>query len=202
MSDASGANRVLAGAAGALALLALVAGDPYRSATTSDSGIWPALGIEIDDTQRVSAIQLAEWVRGRRPGLRVLDLRTPSQYEEFNLPKAELTTLSQLGTSEFDSTATLVVYANDAEAAQRGWLILRALGYPNVYYMKDGIGEWLGDIMNPTISPDASEGERAAFEKLAELSRYFGGLPRIEAMSKDRSTDEVLRRTMRRSCAF
>lgn len=202
MSDASGANRVLAGAAGALALLALVAGDPYRSPTTSDSGISQALGIEIDDTHRVSAIQLAEWVRGRRPELRVLDLRTRSQYEEFNLPKAELTALSQLGTTEFDSTATLVVYANDAETAQRGWLILRALGYPNVYYMKDGIGEWLGDIMNPTVSPDASERERAAFEKLAELSRYFGGLPRIEAMSKDQSTDEVLRRTMRRSCAF
>jgi rhodanese-related sulfurtransferase len=202
MSDPMGANRLLAGAAGALALLALVAGDPYPSATTANSGLSQSLGLEIDEAHRVSAIQLAEWVRERRPGLRVLDLRTPTQYEEFNLPKAELKSLSQLGTTEFDSTATLVVYGDDAEAAQRGWLILRALGYPNVYYMKDGIGEWLGDIMNPTISPDASEGERAAFEKLAELSRYFGGLPRIEAMSKDQSTDEVLRRTMRRSCAF
>jgi rhodanese-related sulfurtransferase len=202
MSDPMGANRLLAGAAGALALLALVAGDPYPSATTANSGLSQSLGLEIDEAHRVSAIQLAEWVRERRPGLRVLDLRTPTQYEEFNLPKAELKSLSQLGTTEFDSTATLVVYGDDAEAAQRGWLILRALGYPNVYYMKDGIGEWLGDIMNPTISPDASEGERAAFEKLAELSRYFGGLPRIGAMSKDQSTDEVLRRTMRRSCAF
>jgi len=202
VSDPPGVNRILAGAAGALAVLALVAGDPYANAATANAEGSQTLGIEMDDAHRVTAIELAEWVRGRKAGLRVLDLRTPSEYEQFNLPKAELTSLSQLGITEFDSSATLVVYANDTEMAQRGWLILRALGYSNVYFMEDGIGEWLKDIMNPTISPDASQIERTAFEKLAELSRYFGGLPRIEAMSKDQSTDEVLQRTMRRSCAF
>jgi rhodanese-related sulfurtransferase len=197
-----GANRVLAGTAAVLAVFALVAGDPYPAALNFTGTDSQSLGMSIDGAQRVTAIQLAEWVRERRPGLRVLDLRAASDYEEFNLPRAEHTSLEQLGIAGFDSTATLVVYAGDTDTAQRGWLILRALGYSDVYFMEDGVGEWLSDIMNPTISPEAPESERAEFERVAELSRYFGGLPRVEAMSEDRSTREVLQRTIRRGCAF
>ncbi len=202
MIDRVGVNRFLAGAAGALAVLALIAGNPHPSATSSTADGETIPGMAIDDAYRITAVQLAEWLRERRPGIRVLDLRRESEYTQFSLPKAELTELAQLGVIGIDSAATIVVYAGEAETAKRAWVILRALGYEDVYFLEDGIGEWLADIMNPTVSPDASPSERADFDRLAELSRYFGGLPRVAAMSRDRSTEAVLQRTMRRGCAF
>jgi hypothetical protein len=73
-----------------------------------------------------------------------------------------------------------------------------------VLYMRDGISDWLTEILNPRRARAESPDVVAAFEMKAELSRYFGGLPRItddepEGMT---STAAVLTKTKRRGCAF
>ncbi len=181
-------NGALATAAFVLGLAALVAGSPYRE--MSDRVWAPA------PDGSVSALVVAQWLRERKTGLRVVDLRGPEEYEQFHLPRAE-------PLRAFEPGETVVVYGADSLEARLAAQRLRDAGIDTAYYLADGVAAWFTDVLNPTLSPDASPGERAAWERVAELSRYFGGLPRIVSRgAAQRSTAEVMRRTMRRGCAF
>jgi hypothetical protein len=93
-----------------------------------------------------------------------------------------------------------VLYGDEVSVARA----LRSLagGPGSVRYMVDGVGEWLSEIMNPVIAPDATPEERAAFDRVAELSRYFGGMPRVGSATDRGSPERLLERTQRRGCAF
>jgi hypothetical protein len=96
---------------------------------------------------------------------------------------------------------TLVVYgAGDgrAKAARQG---LDEAGLAESYYLADGITEWLEDVMSPRLDPAASPEQLAAFGKAAELSRYFGGTPRLGRPGSDNDTATV-RRPPREGCGF
>jgi rhodanese-related sulfurtransferase len=190
-------NRLLATVALVLGAGALVAGSPYRGdAERARSAAEPVAWVPAADG-RVSALLVAQWLRERKAGLRISDLRGVEAYEQFHLPKAEP------APQAFSRGETVVVYGTDSVEARLAASTLREAGMEQAYYLADGVGEWLTELLNPTLSPDASPEERAVWARIAELSRYFGGLPRIQAgVAEPRSAAEVLRRTVRRSCAF
>jgi 3-mercaptopyruvate sulfurtransferase SseA len=97
------------------------------------------------------------------------------------------------------------VYADGGDLAARAWVVLRARGRADVRVLPDGVGDWLRDVLNPTITADAPAAAREQFAAQAALSRYFGGLPRVlrDGTAPDTaSTAGLLRRTSRRGCAF
>ncbi len=196
-------NGLLAAAALVLGVGAPVAGSPYRGdAHRAPPAAEPVAWVPAADG-RVSALLVAEWLRERKPGLRISDLRGVDAYERFHLPKAEPVAPQDLLPEAFSRDETVVVYGPDSAEARLAASTLREAGIGQAYYLADGVAEWLTEILNPTLSPDAAPEERAAWERTAELSRYFGGLPRIEAgVAEPRSAAEVLRRTVRRGCAF
>jgi hypothetical protein len=57
-------------------------------------------------------------------------------------------------------------------------VFLRALGHRRVLFLRNGLHEWLDDVMSPTLAADAPPGAEVAFARVAELSRWFGGTPR------------------------
>ncbi len=196
------ANGLLAAAALMLGVGALVAGSPYRGDAERAPDGEPVAWVPAADG-RVSALLVAEWLRERKPGLRISDLRGVDAYEQFHLPRAEPLAPLDMSPAAFSRDETVVVYGSDSVEARLAASTLRETGIGQAYYLADGVAEWLTELLNPTLAPDASPAERAAWERTAELSRYFGGLPRIEAgAAEPRSAAEVLRRTVRRGCAF
>ena len=66
----------------------------------------------------------------------------------------------------------------------------------------DGVAEWLNEVMSPRLDTTSSTAEElAAFQEIAELSRYFGGTPRLGGPESDNDTATVLR-PPRRGCGF
>jgi rhodanese-related sulfurtransferase len=126
----------------------------------------------------VSAIELASWLRAGRAGLRVIDVRSPSEFRAYHVPTAENVPLDALTAARFAPGDTIVVYSEAGVHGAQAWVFLRALGHRRVYFLRRGLDEWLDDVMSPTLAPDASPAERAEFAHVAELSRWFGGLPR------------------------
>lgn len=166
-------HRWLAAAAALGGVLAPLA-DRRRAAIDVDE----LARVVASERDHVSAIELAAWLREHRPKLRVIDVRTASEYEAYAIPTAEHVPLDALSTAHFATDETIVLYSEAGVHGAQAWVFLRALGYQRVYFLRRGLNEWLDDVMSPTLQPSASPAERAAFARVAELSRWFGGFPR------------------------
>jgi len=126
-----------------------------------------------------TAVALAEAiVNGEMP--RVFDLRPQAEFEAFHVPSATRTTLRDLMALDLPRTTRVVLYSGDATEAARASMLLRLRGYRDVTFLRQGLYEWIARVHEPALAADATPGERAEFERLAALSRYFGGQPRLD----------------------
>jgi len=189
MSRVRSPNRALAAIALLLGGLAPLAGSSFTSRARLDP----------DGPARAHAVELAGWLRERR-AVQVVDLRDSARFADFHLPTARRMEEDELERLELTRADTVVLYGDEAVVARAHRA--HADGPARVLYMVDGVGEWLTDIMNPVIAPDATPEERAAFAPIAELSRYFGGLPRTGLLPAKEASVQLLERTRRRGCAF
>lgn len=170
--------RRLAYLAGILGAAAAVAGSPYASA----HGYIDVNILSRDvaaERDHVTAIELAAWIRDRRPGLRVVDVRTEAEYEAFHVPTAERVAIDSLTQSTLRPTDTVVLYSEGGAHAAQAWVFLHALGFQHVYFLRGGLYEWLEQVMNPSLASNASPHDSSEFAKTSALSRYFGGTPHL-----------------------
>jgi len=149
----------------ALALLALVLGS---LAAIAGSVVPPPAADE------VSAVDLAQWIRDRRPRLLVVDARAAEAFDRDRLPGALL--LADIDAEALRSADTVVVYAD----AGVDTTALRELANARrLLRLHGGIAAWNEDVLFPVIRADASERQQRDFAARAALSRYFGGSPRL-----------------------
>jgi rhodanese-related sulfurtransferase len=172
------ATRTLGAGALLLGLAAPFAGSPYLPAQG---------GIDVDGLARViasgddhvTASDLAGWIRDRKQNLRVIDVRGPDAFAAYSIPTAENIPIDRLARAAFSKDEIIVLYSEGGAHAGQAWVLLRALGLTNVFFIAGGMVDWHEEIMAPELPVDASEEERRAFEARADLSRYFGGEPQI-----------------------
>jgi rhodanese-related sulfurtransferase len=179
-------HRLLAGVAALGGVLAAFAGNPYPAKTHDRIDVRSLAAEVTKENDHVTALELAQWIKDRKPGLRVVDLRSPAEFDEYHVPGATRLSLEELVATRFAPDETLVLISDGGAHAAQGWVLLRASGYEHVYFLRGGLGEWLVDVMNPVgASPEA-----------AALSRYFGGLPRKDAAQAQAPANSV--KTMKR----
>lgn len=166
------------GVALVLGLAAVFAGTPDRARNARLDVESLARAVEHED-DHVTAIELAEWIRDRRPGLRVVDIRSSGEFDALHIPTAERIPLSDLSRTPFRRDETIVLYSEGGAHAGQGWVFLRALGYARVYFLRGGLREWIDDVMSPVIAPTAGDSAKKAFAHVSDLSRYFGGSPHV-----------------------
>ncbi|HEX3070752.1 MAG TPA: YeeE/YedE thiosulfate transporter family protein [Thermoanaerobaculia bacterium] len=181
-------GNLLAWAAMLLGALAAFAGSPYRAsrATVDVQRLASAVAHEED---HVTAIELAEWIRGRKAGLRIVDLRTAAEFETYHVPRAERIALESLATAPLRVNDAIVLISGGGAHAAQAWVLLQALGFKQVYFLRGGLQEWIDDVMNPTILATAPPDAMAEFKRVGEISRYFGGVPRIVDKMEPRSAN-------------
>lgn len=140
-------RKALAVIAAVLGALALFGGSPHRIA-------------------EVTPVELAEWIRDRKPELRVIDPRPEAEFDEYHLPRAEH--VASLASTAFKPNETIVIVSGDVKGIDR-----------DIYVLRGGVRGWIDEVMNPTITENASAEAREAYQRASVVSRYFGGVPRI-----------------------
>lgn len=188
--------RMLGWVAFVLGAAAAFAGSPYR-----DNRAAGAHDEHSDDATAtlpvVSATQLAEWIRRREPGLRIVDLRSAEAFEAYRIPGAH----HQDPDSPFriavsDRDLLVLVSANGRIPAQT-IMQLRNIGARGIHVLHNGLRGWLEEVINPVLAAGTTPQARQRVEARAELSRYFGGQPRIaspadpSAAESTPATDDV-----------
>ena len=185
-------ERVLAGTGAMLAVLAAAASIGPRRTSASTA---TALATEIErEDDHVTALELAQWIRERKPGLRVLDVRSDSAYDAYHIPSAERMPLGALVTLAPKDDETLVLYSEGGAHAAQGWVLLRSSGHRHVYFLRGGLLDWMDDVMSPALASDSSR------TRVAALSRYFGGVPRAGVVPLPVTAGSAVARVRRRGC--
>jgi rhodanese-related sulfurtransferase len=167
----------LAATALGIAAAAPLAGSPYGAQRTQID-ISELARIVQREEDHVTAVELAEWIRNKRPNLRILDVRSAEAFTELHIPGAERVSLDSLTALNLGAGDTIVLYSDATAHAAQGWVFLHALGFKSVYFLRGGMYEWGDQILAPTLPSDATDAERTEFTHASDLSRYFGGQPR------------------------
>jgi rhodanese-related sulfurtransferase len=157
--------RLLAIVALSAGVLAAFAGSPYSSRPVEDSTETRALMQQLAtsvsrEEDHVTALELAAWIRDRKPGLRVIDLRSQKEFDEFHLPGAQRIALEAIAATPFGQDETIVLLSEGGAHAAQAWVFLRALGHRQAYFLRGGVGEWIAQVQNPA--------------RPTPLTRYFG----------------------------
>jgi rhodanese-related sulfurtransferase len=114
--------------------------------------------------QFVHPDQVAAMLIEKDPTIRLIDVRTPDEYDKFSLPGAINIPLSDLLSSEYtdilDQDLKMnILYSNGSLKANEAWMIIRQLGYKNNYVLQGGMNYWAETIMNPQAPPSTSPDE-------------------------------------------
>jgi rhodanese-related sulfurtransferase len=183
----AGLHTGLSIAALTLGALAAVSGAPTPEATFPPS---------------VAVLELARWIRNDKLGLRVIDVRDTAAFEAFAIPGAEHVSLGRVGGMDAQPGQTVVLYGEDDAAVVEAARALSGAGGSNVLVLRGGAEEWARTIVSPVLPPNPSPDQAAASREIAEMSRWFGGVPRIgDASSSGRdSLRASLARIQRRGC--
>jgi rhodanese-related sulfurtransferase len=181
-------NHYLAAAAGVLALGALLVGD--RNANDDGGRV-----------QEVSTVQLAGWIKERKEGLRVIDLRESKDYTAYHIPSAQQFSADVIAPST--TPTTLVLYSDTGSASDRKFAeaLLPEGSSSEVYVLRGGVNAWLHEIMLPRLPANPTTEQRQSYEARRELSQYFGG--RASALETDtgrESTQAAVRKLKRMGC--
>lgn len=161
-------RRILAACALGLGALAAVTGDPRPDVRTQPaSNAVATLAAQIENEEdHVTATELAQWIRSRRDGLRIFDVRSPDEYAAYRIPGAKHVSLPDLTRMQFRDGETIVLYSAGGAHAAQAWVLLRSRGYDEVYFLRGGLHEWI----------ELLENDRDA-------QRYFGDVPlRVESL--------------------
>jgi rhodanese-related sulfurtransferase len=170
-------RRTLAAAGLILGGLAAIVGRP-APASIDVSGLAREIAAEAD---HVEAIVLADWIRSRRPGLRVIDVRSRAEFDEYHLPAAESAPLETIIGLRPSPAETVVLYSGGGAHAAQAWVLLRALGHRNVFFLAGGLEEWMAEVMTPLIPDDPDLVATMPWSRIVDVSLYFGGTPKSAA---------------------
>ena len=180
------ARLALALAALVLGVGALFAGDAQPPAGSAAGRRLIASEVE-READHVTALELAQWIHDRKPGLRVIDVRADSEFTAYHIPGAQRMSLADVAGASWNAGETVVLYSEGGAHAAQAWVLLRGAGVRDVYFLRGGILEWLDEVMQPVRS--------------SELTRYFGGTARAEsAVPIPDHVPAAVRRQRRRSC--
>ncbi len=107
--------------------------------------------------------------------VKVLDLRSPDIYlldhitNAINIPYQRV--LDDENSAYFKSTGKKVIYTDDEAKSAELWVLLKQLGYEDIYVLKGGFNYWLDKIENKNIlSSTLKESEKAKYDFKKELS--------------------------------
>jgi len=193
-------RRLGAFGAATLGLGALFAGSPYGR-QRGQLDINRTVGAIRDGEDHVTALVLARWIRDRKPGLRVIDVRSPAEFGAFAIPTAENPPMDRLVRTAFAPHETVVLYSEGGAHAGQAWVLLRALGVGNAVFIAGGLADWRDDVLSPVLPSDATPADVEAFHEAVGLSRYFGGMPATGGMGGScRSASRDMTSLRRRGC--
>jgi rhodanese-related sulfurtransferase len=131
--------------------------------------------------QFVSPDVVADMLVQKDPSLRLIDVRTPEEFDAYHMEGAINIPLSSLLSDEYTDILNQeaymnVFYSNGSVYANQAWMITRQLGYENNFVLEGGLNYWFGNILSPEAPSQTSPNEEfARYDFRKSASAALGG---------------------------
>lgn len=185
-------NKKLALIAAVLAVTALIIGSPTDAAKVSISPNELALMIS-KGADHIEVEELADWIIQGKLDYRLIDLRDEKSFNEYYIPTAENVPLTNLMNYPIGRNEKIILYSDGGIHSSQAWFLLKSKGYKSAYFIIGGLDDWKDRILFPAAPTDSTKESIAEFNKIKEVSKFFGGNP-IESAST--STEKVTTPTL------
>ena len=141
---------------------------------------------------RESVEDLAAWLIEGRGDFKLIDVRTPDEFESGRIGDAENIPIAQIVTEDvllrLPTDRMVIVYSNGSENAAKAMVMLRLAGI-DAHLLTGGYNAWQERILNPDISAKELDGESPQVSAQRALSCYFVGERSDLADKRDKRED-------------
>lgn len=160
-----------------LGVIAVFAGSPYMGSEVKVNTKDLALST-VKNSDKIQPLELADWIIKGKADYTLVDVRDENQFGEYFIPTAINIPLPELPESDLLRNQKIILYADDDVNAAQAWFILKSKNFKGVYLLDGGLNKWNDDVLFPKLGVNASQEEIVQFEKIKEMSNYFGGVPK------------------------
>jgi rhodanese-related sulfurtransferase len=159
-----------------LSIGALLIGNPTRGANLTIDPQELAR-IVLTETDHISVQELADWIIQGKIDFRLIDLRGEPEFTQYHIPGAENVTITALPEYGLLRNEKIVLYSDGGIHSAQAWFLLKARGYRGIYILRGGLEEWKESILFPRVPENPAADQAAAFDKIKQVSTFFGGTP-------------------------
>jgi len=133
----------------------------------------------MDEQFLISVDKVARFVVDEDSTVQIIDLRSPEEYRNFNIPGSINIPFKDLLNKDFegylDSKKTKnIFYSNGDILSAQAWALCTSMGYQNNYMMQGGLNEWYKTVMNSSFDGERiTARENALFETRFKARKIF-----------------------------
>lgn len=161
-----------------LGFTAFVISDPFENSTAKINMKDLSYMVQ-NEVDHVNVDDLADWIIKGKSDYRLVDIRSEKEFGNYNIPGSENIPISGLLDGNLSRNEKIILYSEGGIHSAQAWFLLKAKEFKNVYILRGGLDEWNDLVLFPKLSANATEQEKARFEILSAISRYFGGTPQL-----------------------
>lgn len=169
-------NKKLALIAIVLAVTALIIGSPTNKTNVTINPSELALMIS-KGADHIDVEELADWIIQGKIDYRLLDLRDEKSFNEYNIPTSENVPLANLMNYSIERNEKIILYSDGGIHSSQAWFLLKSRRFKSAYFIIGGLDEWKDKILFPAAPVDSTKESLAQFNKMKEVSKFFGGAP-------------------------
>ena len=149
----------------------------------------------------VQADELAHWIIDKDPRYQIADIRSEKDFNSYHIPGSIHIPFEQLGDVEksdvFDKTKMLILASNGNTRAGQAWLLLRQMGYEDVYILAGGLNHWVQIFSNPE-HPKGAYSDDELFTYQFRKAAGAAVLGHSLTIAQDRKADDSKPKPIRR----
>lgn len=97
--------------------------------------------------------ELADWIINKDPGYQLVDIRSQKDYETYHIPGNIHLPLANLNKQNLDdildNEKMIILASNGNTLAGQAWVLLKQMGYEEVYILAGGLNHWVKAFNNP-----------------------------------------------------
>ncbi len=152
---------------------------PYKHNKPNQLNPSGLLEKSMDEKCFISVDKVARFVIDEDSMVQIIDLRSPEEYKNFNIPGSINIPYKDLLNKDYEGYLDQkklknIFYSNGDILSAQAWTLCIGMGYQNNYIMQGGLNEWYKTVMNSSFSGERiTARENALFETRFKARKVF-----------------------------